>query len=66
MQVYGKLGRVRYNLAMQNGGHKSMRDLNSDKAWIAEQLQLLQPVYSGASPQAAPPVRDRAPACEPR
>ena len=35
IQVYGQLGRVRYNLAVQNGGHKSMRDLDPDKALIA-------------------------------
>ncbi len=35
VQVYGKLGRVRYNLAVQNGGHKTLRDLDPDKAWIA-------------------------------
>ena len=34
VQVFGKLGRVRYNLAVQNGGHKTLRDLDSDKAWI--------------------------------
>ena len=32
VQVYGTLGRVRYNLAVQNGGHKTLHDYNSDKA----------------------------------
>ncbi len=35
VQVYGTLGAVRYNLAVQNGGHKTMRDFDSDKAVIA-------------------------------
>lgn len=34
IQIYGKLGRVRYNLAVQNGGHKSLRDLDPDKAVV--------------------------------
>lgn len=34
VQVYGKLGRVRYNLAVQNGGHPTLRDYDADKAWI--------------------------------
>ena len=34
VQIYGQLGRVRYNLAVQNGGHKTTRDFDSDKAWI--------------------------------
>lgn len=34
LQIYGKLGRLRYNLAVQNGGHPSLRDFDSDKAWI--------------------------------
>jgi hypothetical protein len=32
VQVYGTLGPVRYNVAVQNGGHKTMRDFDSDKA----------------------------------
>lgn len=35
VQLYGTLGRVRYNLAVQNGGHKTLRDFDSDKAVIA-------------------------------
>ncbi len=35
VQIYGKLGPVRYNLAVQNGGHRSLRDLDPDKAVIA-------------------------------
>ncbi len=35
LQIYGKAGRVRYNLAVQNGGHKTLRDYDSDKAWTA-------------------------------
>lgn len=34
LQVYGSLGRVRYNFAVQNGGHRTLRDFESDKAWI--------------------------------
>jgi hypothetical protein len=34
VQVYGKLGRVRYNLAVQNGGHKTLRDFDTDKSLI--------------------------------
>jgi hypothetical protein len=35
VQVYGTLGPVSYNLAVQNGGHKTMRDFDSDKAVTA-------------------------------
>lgn len=35
VQVYGQLGRVRYNLAVQNGGNPTLRDGNSDKAVTA-------------------------------
>jgi hypothetical protein len=35
VQVYGSLGRVRYNLAVQNGGHKALHDFNSDKSVVA-------------------------------
>ncbi|MEJ1973943.1 MAG: hypothetical protein WDM96_16210 [Lacunisphaera sp.] len=35
VQAYGTLGPVRYNLAVQNGGHKTMRDFDADKAVIA-------------------------------
>lgn len=35
IQVYGKLGRVRYNLAVQNGSHRTLRDLDKDKAVVA-------------------------------
>jgi hypothetical protein len=35
VQLYGKVGPVRYNLAVQNGGHKTLRDYDSDKAWTA-------------------------------
>ncbi len=35
VQLYGKLGHVRYNLAVQNGGHKTLRDYDADKSWIA-------------------------------
>jgi hypothetical protein len=33
IQAYGSIGRFSYNLAVQNGGHKTLRDFNSDKAW---------------------------------
>lgn len=32
VQIYGTLGGLKYNLAVQNGGHKTLRDYNSDKA----------------------------------
>lgn len=32
VQAYGSLGRLHYNLAVQNGGHKTLRDFDSDKA----------------------------------
>ena len=35
IQVYGRLGRVRYNLAVQNGGLPTLTDANSDKAVAA-------------------------------
>ena len=35
VQLYGQLGRVRYNLAVQNGGNPSLSDGNSDKAVVA-------------------------------
>lgn len=35
VQVYGTLGAMRYNLAVQNGGHKTLRDFDSDKALTA-------------------------------
>ena len=35
VQVYGRLGRVRYNLAVQNGGNPSLADGTSDKAVTA-------------------------------
>jgi hypothetical protein len=35
VQVYGRRGRLSYNLAVQNGGHKTMHDFNSDKAVVA-------------------------------
>ena len=35
VQVYGSLGRVQYNLAVQNGGHKSLHDYNKDKSVTA-------------------------------
>lgn len=35
VQIYGNLGAVRYNLAVQNGGHKTLRDFDSDKAVVA-------------------------------
>ena len=35
VQLYGRLGRVRYNLAVQNGGNPSLKDGNSDKAVVA-------------------------------
>lgn len=34
IQAYGSIGRVSYNLAITNGGHKTLRDFNSDKALI--------------------------------
>lgn len=33
LQIYGRLGRVRYNLAVQNGSGAIMRDYTSDKSW---------------------------------
>lgn len=35
VQAYGKLGSVRYNLAVQNGGRRTLRDFDSDKAVVA-------------------------------
>lgn len=35
VQLYGTLGPVRYNLAVQNGGHKTLHDYDRDKAVIA-------------------------------
>lgn len=35
VQIYGRLGRVRYNLAVQNGGNPSLTDGHSDKAVVA-------------------------------
>ena len=35
VQLYGSLGRLSYNLAVQNGGINAMRDFNSDKAVTA-------------------------------
>jgi hypothetical protein len=35
VQVYGQLGPLRYNLAVQNGGYATMRDFNSDKSVVA-------------------------------
>ena len=35
VQVYGQLGPVRYNLAVQNGGYESTRDFDSDKSVVA-------------------------------
>lgn len=32
VQVYGSLGALQYNLAVQNGGHKTLHDFDSDKA----------------------------------
>jgi hypothetical protein len=32
IQAYGSLGRVQYNLAVQNGGHKTLHDYNQDKS----------------------------------
>lgn len=32
VQAYGKLGPLTYNIAVQNGGHKTLRDFNKDKA----------------------------------
>lgn len=34
VQVYGTLGAVRYNVAVQNGSHKALTDGNSDKSVI--------------------------------
>jgi hypothetical protein len=33
VQAYGSLGRLRYNLAVQNGGHQTLRDFDADKAF---------------------------------
>lgn len=35
VQVYGTLGAVRYNLAIQNGGHPTLEDFDSDKSITA-------------------------------
>ncbi len=35
VQVYGRLGALRYNLAVQNGGHKTLRDFDRDKSVVA-------------------------------
>ena len=35
VQIYGRLGRVRYNVAVQNGGLPTLTDGNSDKAVTA-------------------------------
>ena len=35
VQLYGSLGRLSYNLAVQNGGHKMLHDFNSDKSVVA-------------------------------
>ncbi|MDB6114482.1 MAG: hypothetical protein JWQ62_1427, partial [Lacunisphaera sp.] len=35
VQVYGTLGSVTYNLAVQNGGHAALRDFNRDKSVTA-------------------------------
>lgn len=32
MQAYGSFGRFQYNLAVQNGGHKTLRDYHKDKS----------------------------------
>ncbi len=34
VQVYGTLGAIRYNVAVQNGGHKTLSDGDSDKSVI--------------------------------
>jgi hypothetical protein len=34
VQVYGTLGAIRYNVAVQNGGHKALSDGDSDKSVI--------------------------------
>lgn len=34
IQAYGSVGRFSYNLAVQNGGHKTLRDFNADKAFV--------------------------------
>jgi hypothetical protein len=35
VQAYGSLGRIQYNLAVQNGGHKTLHDYNKDKSVTA-------------------------------
>ena len=35
VQAYGQWGPVRYNLAVQNGGHKTLHDYDPDKAVVA-------------------------------
>lgn len=32
IQLYGALGQVKYNFAVQNGGHKALRDFDADKS----------------------------------
>ena len=34
IQLYGTIGKVNYNLAVQNGGHPSLHDYNGDKAVV--------------------------------
>jgi hypothetical protein len=34
VQLYGTIGKVNYNLAVQNGGHPSLHDYNGDKAVV--------------------------------
>lgn len=34
VEIYGKLGRVQYVLAVQNGGHPSLHDFTADKAVV--------------------------------
>lgn len=35
VQAYGTMGPLRYNFAVMNGGHKTLRDYDSDKALVA-------------------------------
>ena len=35
VQIYGSAGKWRYNLAVQNGGHKALHDYNADKSITA-------------------------------
>jgi hypothetical protein len=50
VQAYGQLGPVRYNLAVQNGGHKTLHDYDPDKAVVARiSVNPVPPLHLSAS-----------------